>query len=219
MIQNLEDMIRRFCGYGLKLEDSDGFTNYWCNTPEILEKGWNPQLKVDTLKKDLDDINPTESSFKLMLNKVRYNENTSMTDSFEYAKQKWYKSHRNPKLKVGELILVSNLNFHNIKCPKKLKDSFSGKFIIEALHGSNSVQVELSGELKNKHPTFPVSLVKHYTPSDKELFPLRDETTLEGPPLDQSEERKVLKVLEESPLRGNDEIEYLFRYRNPQHED
>ncbi|MBW0480877.1 hypothetical protein O181_020592 [Austropuccinia psidii MF-1] len=26
MIQTLEDMIRRFCGYGLELKDSDGFT-------------------------------------------------------------------------------------------------------------------------------------------------------------------------------------------------
>ncbi|MBW0512728.1 hypothetical protein O181_052443 [Austropuccinia psidii MF-1] len=58
----------------------------------------------------------------------------------------------------------------------------------------NAVQVQLSGELENKHPTFPVSLVKHYTSSDKELFLLRNETPLEVPPLDQSEEKKVLKV-------------------------
>ncbi|MBW0501318.1 hypothetical protein O181_041033 [Austropuccinia psidii MF-1] len=30
MIQSLEDMIRRFCAYGLEFKDSDGFTNYWC---------------------------------------------------------------------------------------------------------------------------------------------------------------------------------------------
>ncbi|MBW0496345.1 hypothetical protein O181_036060 [Austropuccinia psidii MF-1] len=28
-IQALEDMIRRFCAYGLEVEDSDGFTHYW----------------------------------------------------------------------------------------------------------------------------------------------------------------------------------------------
>ncbi|MBW0557169.1 hypothetical protein O181_096884 [Austropuccinia psidii MF-1] len=27
MIQNLEDMIKRFCAYGLELKDSDGFTH------------------------------------------------------------------------------------------------------------------------------------------------------------------------------------------------
>ncbi|MBW0569314.1 hypothetical protein O181_109029 [Austropuccinia psidii MF-1] len=29
MIQNLEDMIRRFCAYGLEFKDSDGFTHDW----------------------------------------------------------------------------------------------------------------------------------------------------------------------------------------------
>ncbi|MBW0528651.1 hypothetical protein O181_068366 [Austropuccinia psidii MF-1] len=30
MIQNLEDMIRRFCAYGLEFKDSEGFTHDWC---------------------------------------------------------------------------------------------------------------------------------------------------------------------------------------------
>ncbi|MBW0591607.1 hypothetical protein O181_131322 [Austropuccinia psidii MF-1] len=29
MIQALEDIIRRFCAYGLQFKYSDGFTNYW----------------------------------------------------------------------------------------------------------------------------------------------------------------------------------------------
>ncbi|MBW0516655.1 hypothetical protein O181_056370 [Austropuccinia psidii MF-1] len=115
-----------------------------------------------------------------------------MNDVFEYAKQKWDKSHKPPEFKVGDLILVSTLNSNNIKGPKKLKDSFSGPFIIQALPGTNTVQVELSGELENKHANFPVSLI---------------------------EEKKVVKVLKERILRGKDEREYLVRYRNPQHED
>ncbi|MBW0585131.1 hypothetical protein O181_124846 [Austropuccinia psidii MF-1] len=142
-----------------------------------------------------------------------------MNDAFEYAKQKWDKSHKASEFKVGDLILVSTLNFNNIKGPKKLKDSFAGPFIIKALHGTNAVQVELSGELENKHPTFPVSLVKHYTSSNKELFPLRNETPLEVPPLVQSEDKKVLRVSKERRLRGRNKIEYLVRYRIPQHED
>ncbi|MBW0566554.1 hypothetical protein O181_106269 [Austropuccinia psidii MF-1] len=134
-------------------------------------------------------------------------------------KQKWDKSHKTPEFKVGDLILVSTLNFNNIKGPKKLKDSFEGPFIIKALHGTNEVQVEMSGELEDKHPTFPVSLVKHYTSSDKELYPLRNKTPLQVPPLDLSEEKKVLKVLKERRLGGKNEREYLVRYKNPQHED
>ncbi|MBW0525685.1 hypothetical protein O181_065400 [Austropuccinia psidii MF-1] len=164
-------------------------------------------------------MNPTATNFKLLLDKVRHNSNQRMNDDFEYAKQKWYKSHKTQEFKVEELILVSNLNLNNIKGPKKFKDSFSGSFIIKDLHGTNAVQVQLSGELENKHPTIPVSLVKHYTSSDKELFPLRNKTPLEVPPLDQSEDKKVLKVLKERRLRGKNEREYSFRYRNPQHED
>ncbi|MBW0531831.1 hypothetical protein O181_071546 [Austropuccinia psidii MF-1] len=134
-----------------------------------------------------------------------------MNDAFKYAKQKWDKSHKTPEFKVGDLILVSTLKFNNIKGQKKFKDSFAGPFIIKALHGINAAQVELSAELQNKHPAFPVSLVKHYTSSGKELFPLRNETPLEVPSLDQSEEKKILKVLKERRLRGKNEREYLVR--------
>ncbi|MBW0504242.1 hypothetical protein O181_043957 [Austropuccinia psidii MF-1] len=86
MIQTLEDMIRRFCAYGLELKESDGFTHDWCTlipalelayktsihsstgkTPEMLEKGWNPRLPYDNLKKDLVNIHQTAISFKMIL--------------------------------------------------------------------------------------------------------------------------------------------------------
>ncbi|MBW0589859.1 hypothetical protein O181_129574 [Austropuccinia psidii MF-1] len=36
MIQNLEDMIRRVCAYGLEFKYSDGFTHDWCTlTPDL----------------------------------------------------------------------------------------------------------------------------------------------------------------------------------------
>ncbi|MBW0582028.1 hypothetical protein O181_121743 [Austropuccinia psidii MF-1] len=168
----------------------------------MLEKGWNTKLPLHTLNKDLVDIHPTASSFRLFLDKVRNHAKQIMNDAFEYSKQKWDKSHKNQEYKVADLILVSTLNFKNIKGSKKSKDSFAGPFIIKALHGTNAVQVEISAELENKHPAFPVGLVKHYTSSDKELFPLRNETPLEVPPLDHSEEKKVLKVLKERRLRG-----------------
>ncbi|MBW0572100.1 hypothetical protein O181_111815 [Austropuccinia psidii MF-1] len=37
MIQALEDMIRRFCAYGLEVKDSDGFTHDWCTLIPALE--------------------------------------------------------------------------------------------------------------------------------------------------------------------------------------
>ncbi|MBW0468779.1 hypothetical protein O181_008494 [Austropuccinia psidii MF-1] len=106
MIQTLEDMIRRFCAYGLEFKDSDGFTHDWCTlipaleleyktsihystgkAPAMLEKGWNSILPYDTLKKDLVDIHPTARSSKMILDKSRHHENRFMQESFKYAKR------------------------------------------------------------------------------------------------------------------------------------
>ncbi|MBW0517166.1 hypothetical protein O181_056881 [Austropuccinia psidii MF-1] len=185
----------------------------------MLEKGWNPSLPADTLRKDLIDIHPTASSFKIMLDKVKHHAKGSMNDAFEYTKQKWDKSHKVPDFKVGDLVLVSTLNFNNIKGPKKLKDSYVGTFVIVSLHGTNAVQVELSGELENEHPTFPYSLIKPYQSTDKELFPLRNPTPLTIPPVEQDDNKKIKKVIKERRLRGKNQREYLVRYRNTVHED
>ncbi|MBW0544006.1 hypothetical protein O181_083721 [Austropuccinia psidii MF-1] len=107
----------------------------------MLEKGWNPRLPTDTLRKDLIEIHPTASSFKIMLDKVKHHATQSMDDIFYYVKQKWDKSHKVPDSKVGDLALVSTLNFNNIKGPKKLRDSYVGPFAIFSLHGTNAVQV------------------------------------------------------------------------------
>ncbi|MBW0494955.1 hypothetical protein O181_034670 [Austropuccinia psidii MF-1] len=218
MIQTLEDMITRFCAYGLIFKDSDGFTNDWCtlipalrlsyNTsvysslgqmPSMLEKSCNPRLPADTLRKDLIYIPPTASSFKIMLDKVKDHAKQSMDDAFDYEKQKWEKSHKVPEFKVGDLVLVSTLNFNNIKGPKKLKDSCVGHFLIVALHGTNAVQVELS--------------------TDKGLFPLRNPTTLTVPPVEQIEDRKIKKVIKERRVRGKNQRECHVRYTHPAHED
>ncbi|MBW0539882.1 hypothetical protein O181_079597 [Austropuccinia psidii MF-1] len=233
MIQKLEDMIRRFCAYVLEFKDSDDFTHDWCTlipalelsykssihsltskTPAMLEKGWNPRLPYDTLKKDLADIHPTESTFKLIPDKERHHENRFMQDSFKYAKEIWDKTHKPPDFTIGDLVLVSTLNFNNIKGPKKLKDSFVGPFIIKELHGPNSVQLELTGELMNKKPAFPVSLIKPYSSSDKELFSLRNKPPLEIPPLQEGEEKKIVEVLKERRTRNKKEREYLVSHRN-----
>ncbi|MBW0574222.1 hypothetical protein O181_113937 [Austropuccinia psidii MF-1] len=91
--------------------------------------------------------------------------------------------------------------------------------MIQALHGPNTVQLELTGELMKKHPTFPISLIKLYGSSDKELFPLRNKTPLKITPLEEGEEKKIVKVLKERGTRNKKEREYLVRYRNPTHKD
>ncbi|MBW0572398.1 hypothetical protein O181_112113, partial [Austropuccinia psidii MF-1] len=226
------------CNKVISHTDSDGFIYDWCTliptlelayetsihsstgkTPEKLEKGWNPRLPYDTLKKDLVDIHPTASSFDIILEKERQHANRCMQNSFKYAKARWDKSHKPPDFKIGDLVLVSTFNFNNIKGPNKLKYSFARPFMIKALHGPNAVRLELTGELMNKHPTFPVSLIKPYSSSEKELFPLRNKPPVEIPPLEDGDKKKIVKVVKERRTRNKKEREYLVRYRNLTQED
>ncbi|MBW0535711.1 hypothetical protein O181_075426 [Austropuccinia psidii MF-1] len=185
----------------------------------MLEKGWNPRLPYDTFKKDLVDIHPTASISKIILDKARHHAYRFMQYYFKYEKERWDRSHKAPDFKIGDLVLVLTLNFNNIRGPKKLKDSFSGPFLIKALHGPNSVQLELTGELMNKHPTFPVNLIRPYSSSGKKLFPLRNKPPLEIPPLEEGGEKKIMKVLKQRRTRNKKEREYLVGYRNPTQED
>ncbi|MBW0548754.1 hypothetical protein O181_088469 [Austropuccinia psidii MF-1] len=223
---------------GLEFKDCDVFTHYWCTllpalelayktsihastnqTPAILEKGWNPKLPQDSLRKELIEIHPTATSFKEILDKAMKHAVRCIEDSFAYAKDHWDKSHANPDFKLGDLLLLSTTNFKNIKGFKKLKYYFSGPFVIKALHGENSVEEELSEELSNKHPTFPVSLIKPYKSSDAEKFNLRDKSPQVIPPIESSGIKNITKFLKERKLRTNKVREYLVRYSDPACED
>ncbi|MBW0518671.1 hypothetical protein O181_058386 [Austropuccinia psidii MF-1] len=172
-------------------------------TPSILEKGWNPKLPQDRLRKELIEIPPTAASFKGMLDKAMKHAVRCMEDSFSYANEKWVKSNATPDFKLWDLALVSTTNLRNIKGCKKLKDSFAGPFVIKALHEENAVEVELSEELSNKHPTFPVSLIKPYKSSDAGKCPLRKKIPQVIPTIKSSGIKKTTKFLKERKLRTN----------------
>ncbi|MBW0485779.1 hypothetical protein O181_025494 [Austropuccinia psidii MF-1] len=108
-------------------------------------KGWNPSQSPDTLRKDLIEIHTTPFRFKIILDKVKHHEKQIINDSFYYSKQKWDKIHNVPDFKLGDLVLASTFNFSNRKGQKKLNHSHVGPFVIVALHGTNAVQVDLSG--------------------------------------------------------------------------
>ncbi|MBW0583796.1 hypothetical protein O181_123511 [Austropuccinia psidii MF-1] len=154
-----------------------------------------------------------------MLEKARKHAVRCMEDSLAYVKDKWHKSHATPDFKVGDLVLVSTTNINNIKGCKKPKDSFAGTFVSKALHVENAVELKLSEELSNKHPTFPVNLIKQYKSSDSEKFPLRDKVPQVIPPIESSGSKKITKVLKERKLRTNKVREYLVRYSDPTCED
>ncbi|MBW0471249.1 hypothetical protein O181_010964 [Austropuccinia psidii MF-1] len=187
-------------------------------TPAILEKGWNPRLPHYSLRKDLVEIYPTAASLRGILGKARKHAVRCMEHSFPYGKDKWEKSHATPDFKVGDLVLVSTTNFKNIKGCTKLKDSFAGKFL-KALHGENAVEVALSEELSNNHPTFLVSLIKPHKYGDAQKFPLRNEAPQNIPPVESSDVKKTTKILKERKLKPKKIREYLVGYSDPACED
>ncbi|MBW0477411.1 hypothetical protein O181_017126 [Austropuccinia psidii MF-1] len=81
-----------------------------------------------------------------------------------------------PDFKEGDQVLVSTLNFNNLKGPKKMRESFVGPFTIIKLIGKNAVEVRLSEKFPGKHPLFPVSWVKPYFQTGEDKSPSRNRT-------------------------------------------
>ncbi|MBW0462888.1 hypothetical protein O181_002603 [Austropuccinia psidii MF-1] len=110
-------------------------------TPYLLEKGLNPLLPVEHLKKNLSKIHPMDKDFHDMWREAcdkaeRYIEKTK-----EYKKKRYEKTH-----KQYYKVLVSTLSFNDLKCPDKLRDSFLGPFNITTLIGINEGEVKLTEE-------------------------------------------------------------------------
>ncbi|MBW0489734.1 hypothetical protein O181_029449 [Austropuccinia psidii MF-1] len=144
MIQTMEDILRRFCAYGMEYKDHEEYTHDWVTllpevqlayntsqhsttgkSPSLVEKGWNPLLPVDHLKKNLLTIHPTAKDFNDMWKKDCYTDSKCIAEAKEYNKQRWDKSHMEPDFKWGDQVLVSTLNFNDLKGPKKMRVSFT----------------------------------------------------------------------------------------------
>ncbi|MBW0585807.1 hypothetical protein O181_125522 [Austropuccinia psidii MF-1] len=85
MIKTMEDILKQFCAYGMEYKDHEVHTHD-CITPlpavklayktsqhsttgkspALVQKGWNPLMHVDQLKKNLLTIHPTAKYFHEM---------------------------------------------------------------------------------------------------------------------------------------------------------
>ncbi|MBW0505128.1 hypothetical protein O181_044843 [Austropuccinia psidii MF-1] len=101
-----------------------------------------------------------------------------------------------PDVKEGDQVLVSTLSFHNLRGPKKMRDSF---------------------EFSRKHPVFPVSLVKPYFQTEEDKFPSRKKNPT-PPDIVEVEDspRPVSKFIRARKIRlnGKDQRQYLVRFKN-----
>ncbi|MBW0573813.1 hypothetical protein O181_113528 [Austropuccinia psidii MF-1] len=236
MIQTMEDILRRFCAYGMEYKDHEGYIHDWVTllpavqlayntsqhptpgkTPALVEKGWNPLFPVDHLKENLLTIHPTAKNFNEMWKIACDTAAKCIAEAKAYNKQRWDKSHMEPEFKEGDQVLVSTLKFDNLKGPKKMTDSFVGPFTIIKVIGKNAVEVKLTEKSSRKHPVFPVSLVKPYFQTEEDKLPSRKKNPA-PPEIVEVEDspgtvKKIIKA-RNIRLNGKDQIQYLVRFNN-----
>ncbi|MBW0514113.1 hypothetical protein O181_053828 [Austropuccinia psidii MF-1] len=141
MIQTMEDIIGRFCAYGMEYNDHEGYTHEWITLlPEfqlaystsqhsttgksssLVEEGWNPLLPVDHLWKCFLTIHPTAKDLHNMCKGACDTASICIEEAKKYNKDRYEKTHMEQHFKEGDQVLVSTLNFNNFKGPKKMRD-------------------------------------------------------------------------------------------------
>ncbi|MBW0516641.1 hypothetical protein O181_056356 [Austropuccinia psidii MF-1] len=122
-----------------------------------------------------------------------------------------------PDFKEGEEVLVYTLKYHNIKQPKKMRDTFVGTFTIIRLVGKNAVEVKLTEEFSRKHPVIPVSLVKPHFQTEEDKFPSSKKNPT-PPEIVEVEDSPgtVKKIIKPRKIRlnGKEQRQYLIRFKN-----
>ncbi|MBW0497634.1 hypothetical protein O181_037349 [Austropuccinia psidii MF-1] len=135
----------------------------------------------------------------------------------DYNKQRWDKTHMEPDFKEGDQVLVPTLNLNNLKGPKKMRDSFVGRFTIIKLVGKNALEVKVTEVFSRKHLVFPVSLVKPYFQTEEAEFPSKKKS-LTPPDIVEVEDSPgpVSKLIRARMIRlnGKDKRQYLVRFKN-----
>ncbi|MBW0556055.1 hypothetical protein O181_095770, partial [Austropuccinia psidii MF-1] len=199
-------MVRRFCAYGLELKDCDGITHDLCTLLPELELAYKTSIHASTnqtpaiLEKGWNCKLPQDSLRKYLI------EIHPTAASFKG--------------------MLENARNHAVRCMEDsfayAKDKWNKSHAtpdFKAIHGKNTVEVESSEELSNKHPTFTVSLIKPYKSTDAEKFPLRNKVPQVIPPIESSGSKNITRVLKERKLGTNKVREYLVRYSDPTCED
>ncbi|MBW0544889.1 hypothetical protein O181_084604 [Austropuccinia psidii MF-1] len=171
---------------------------------------------MDHLKKKLLTIHPKAKDFHDMWKNSCDTADKCIAEAKEYSKQRWDKSHMEPDFKEGDPVLVSKLNFNNLKGPKKMRDSLVGPFTIIKLIGKNAVEIRLTEEFFRKSPIFPVSLVKPYFQTEEDKFPSRKKNPT-PPEIVEVEDspgpvKKIIKA-RKIRLNGKDQRQYLIRLK------
>ncbi|MBW0545839.1 hypothetical protein O181_085554 [Austropuccinia psidii MF-1] len=207
MIQTMEEILRRFCAYGMEYKDHECYTHDWATllpavqlaykksqhsttgkATALVEKGCNLLLPVDHLKKNILTIHPKANDFHEMWKRACDTAAKCIAEAKEYNKQR----------------------------TQKMRDSFVGPFTIIKLIGKNAVEVKLTEEFCRKHPVIPVSLVKQCFQTEEDNFPSRKKNPI-PPEIVEVEDSPgpVKKMIKDRKIRinGKDQRQYLGRFQ------
>ncbi|MBW0460338.1 hypothetical protein O181_000053 [Austropuccinia psidii MF-1] len=188
MIQTMQDIIRRFCAYAVQLAYNNSQLSTTGKSPCLVEKGCNPLLPVDNLRKNLPTIHPTAKDFHDMWKRACDTAAKCIAEAKEYNKQRWEKSHMEPDFKEGDQVVEEN-----------------------------EVEVKVTEEFSRKHPVFPMSLVKTYFRTEEDKFPTRKKSTTSPERVEaQDSPGPVKKIIKARKIRLNckDQRQYLVRLKN-----
>ncbi|MBW0467325.1 hypothetical protein O181_007040 [Austropuccinia psidii MF-1] len=120
-----------------------------------------------------------------------------IAEAKEDNKQRYDKTHVEPDFKEWDQVLVSVLNFNNLKGPKKMRDSFVGPFTIIQLMGNNAVEARLTEEFPRKHPVIPTTTTPEIVEMEDSPVPVK----------------RIIKA-RNIRLNGKDQRQYLVRFEN-----
>jgi hypothetical protein len=80
-----------------------------------------PNLPRNFLKKGAIDIHPTALTYAKIFEKAREHAEQCISEATAYNKERWDKTHREPKFQVGDQVLIFTANFNNLSGPKKIR--------------------------------------------------------------------------------------------------
>ncbi|MBW0569858.1 hypothetical protein O181_109573 [Austropuccinia psidii MF-1] len=114
-IQTMEDILRRFCDYGMEYKDHEGYTHDWVTLILAVQLAYNTSQhstvgKIPALVEKGD--------FHQIWKRACDTAAECIAEAKEYNKQRWDKSHMEPDFKEGDQVK---------KCKVKLTEEFSRK--------------------------------------------------------------------------------------------
>ncbi|MBW0562129.1 hypothetical protein O181_101844 [Austropuccinia psidii MF-1] len=204
MIQTMEDIIRRFCAYGMEYKEHERFIHDWVTLLPEVQMAYNtsqspphreitvtgrkrvePPIACGSPEEKSSNYHPTAKDFDDMWKTACDTASRCIPEAKEYSKQRWDKSHMEPDFKEGTR--------------------------------KKAVEVKLTEKFSRKHPVFPVSLVKPYIQTEEDRLPCRKKNPT-PPEMVKVEDspgpvKKIIKA-RKIRLNGKDQRKYLVRFEH-----